>query len=1654
MIGQTPSVDDLLGKPSPDDILGPDIQGDSSGMVWRGEDMDQHFSQGAAGHVADLFGQGFREGWGARPLGMAEPATPEEKAARDAQLPLIKQFNEQLVRPAVKLLDAALRAPYAVARGLAEEPGPVGVAGGIASGLMEAFPVGHATGFPKGAPGLPELARARELGIIGQGEAGWKGTPEADIAARQALSPTGTERPTERVIAPPEAPPEPADIHGVARQVAPETFADYDRLAAQKDSLRQQMDTLAEARRASPEATRLQDQMDAIMARVGGRESDLTTAAMRRYNTAYFALEDLLGADTPEMAGLRQQLMRADEGMRDLAPQVSAAYREAQARMPAPEPPPAPEIPVEAATAPEAPPPAEVAPAAEPAAPASPQQASLALPARPTPEIAEDVSRQLVAAGRSREEADAAAAIVAAHYEARARRFEGALGSAAELYQAEGARIRGRAQGGPGGIAAGRSTLTQARTIITLFQRADASTFLHETGHQWLGELLRDAADPRAPDELKTDAETVRQWLGAGAGEPTRAQHEQFARGFEAYMMEGRAPSQALAGVFAKFRDWLMAIYDRVKAEKLPVIDSVRGVFDRLIGEGERPPEQPVIAPDRALPPAEPAPPALPEMTPAQMAAFDRAAEARLAPPDAPTMRRRPETAYVAVPPEPQRLADFLKRAGGLKEEGGELRAIEAGRRPGLVNRSGLELDYAREAAEEAGYLEPNSTIADLLNALDEDLRGMPRYAKEDADAVAAFNEAAAKNSEVDRIAHELGIDPRDWTKDQFWNMAAEHLAGEQAEAEMRAIDEARQAEFDDAEKQAREWADSRGDAWEPEAHVGRTMEELEREIQQERSGGAARPGAGGAEGAGPAAGDQGSLQGERRQGGSDAGAGRRAEAPGEPTEPPASAAGRFRADQRYVDKAGNIRLDNLNQPDDIDQAIRDAAARNGDFLPERRNTLSDGEVLDLAEALGKDPAFLDRKKIGQAFNAEEVLAARHLLIRSATAVRDLMVKAAGGAPEDVLELAQAIAKHEMIQGKVAQATAEWGRAGRSFRMLMEGAPEAEQLDQFLRENAGRTLYQIQEMAARGQSLQTPAQVSRLIADTAGGRIRRAIIYYWINALISGPITHARYSVGNAINALWSPLVETPIAAAVGAAREALDLGNPADRVYLGEAAAQLYGLAKGTRDGWNAATEAFRTGISPPLPGERIPAQFLDQQQTPPIPGVIGTALGVPGRSVAAIHSFFKSLRFEQNIQALAYRTATSEGLEGEAFTARVTELTSSPTEAMMGNATSNALKELYMTPTDYHSLSGALIRATNHPSNLGLLAKIIVPFLKIGSQITRNAFIERTPLGAFSTEVRGNLLSGTAAGDIQAGKITAGVGLAAASVLMAAEGLLTGDGPADPAQKAVWLLNHRPNTITIGDITVPFQGLGHLGMLMRFSANMYQTAHAWNEEDGGKIAASFLEGATKSVLDENFMRGLKDVLDAVYHPIEYGPSFLRNFVANWLPYSIGLGQVARVVDPVSRQQRSVGEAVMARLPFVSPTLEPRRDRFGEPIRSTTGLPQFTEGRYADDRTVKAMEELHLGIGQLSRKIRGVELTEPQYDDYARISGRFAKQRLDLITAMPGFAALRPEMRIDLMHKAISQSREAAASLLMMQNPEIIKAALAAKTAKLGVTQ
>jgi hypothetical protein len=161
----------------------------------------------------------------------------------------------------------------------------------------------------------------------------------------------------------------------------------------------------------------------------------------------------------------------------------------------------------------------------------------------------------------------------------------------------------------------GEISKEDGKRIITLFESADESTFMHEMGHMFLMDLDELAEmDEASAKEL----ETVNAWAEwhEGAAEEykdtdfadefrdhenailaakksgdvvaekaalERWRQERFARGFEMYLSEGKAPSASMRSVFRRFKAFLRKIYNLAKnAGAMPSVE-VQAVMARMI---------------------------------------------------------------------------------------------------------------------------------------------------------------------------------------------------------------------------------------------------------------------------------------------------------------------------------------------------------------------------------------------------------------------------------------------------------------------------------------------------------------------------------------------------------------------------------------------------------------------------------------------------------------------------------------------------------------------------------------------------------------------------------------------------------------------------------------------------------------------------------------------------------------------------------------------------------------------------------------------------------------------------------------------------------------------------------------------------------------
>ena len=128
------------------------------------------------------------------------------------------------------------------------------------------------------------------------------------------------------------------------------------------------------------------------------------------------------------------------------------------------------------------------------------------------------------------------------------------------------------------------------KSRIHIFKDGDVSTWIHELGHVALHDLSD--ADRGIIETHFGASKRVEEW--------TELQHEDFARAFEQYVRDGRAPTRALEPIFARLSSWIRAVWEREKRVNPDLPPDVQRVFSTLF-RSEAEPD--IFIPHRAAEP-------------------------------------------------------------------------------------------------------------------------------------------------------------------------------------------------------------------------------------------------------------------------------------------------------------------------------------------------------------------------------------------------------------------------------------------------------------------------------------------------------------------------------------------------------------------------------------------------------------------------------------------------------------------------------------------------------------------------------------------------------------------------------------------------------------------------------------------------------------------------------------------------------------------------------------------------------------------------------------------------------------------------------------------------------------------------------------------
>lgn len=509
---------------------------------------------------------------------------------------------------------------------------------------------------------------------------------------------------------------------------------------------------------------------------------------------------------------------------------------------------------------------------------------------------------------------------------------------------------------------------------------------------------------------------------------------------------------------------------------------------------------------------------------------------------------------------------------------------------------------------------------------------------------------------------------------------------------------------------------------------------------------------------------------------------------------------------------------------------------------------------------------------------------------------------------------------------------------------------------------------------------------------------------YWINSILSGPRTHIKNIVSNAINTVALP-AERIIGGILLRNKEQIRAG-----------AATYMGLRSAVLDSIVLASKA--SGLTDAVKNISTPSKLLDVARetgdsildpknvkldvsTRAITGdavgasgrikttidLFGEFIRAPGRFLTAEDEFFKQLNYRAKVFSDASQEGIDKGLKGDRLAAYIESRTNNAFNGL-GNATDEAAlayarRSTFTSAPEpgsfIHSLEAA---AGKHPA-----IRLLMPFIRTPTNILKEAALRTPGLSLLSKRYR-EALAGALGKEAQAqavGQMATGAMLWTAALTFALEGNITGRGPADPREKQILLeTGWRPYSFKLGNSYYSFEGFDPVSMFFGIAGD-FADAHAHMEKGvNSEVISSMLVAMANNVTSKTYLQGLTQVMEALTQPERKLHSFLKNRVGSYVPS--GLKQVAGLIpgaeDPYLRETRSVLDSVMNRTPGFSQLLPPRRNIFGDAVTATKALgpdsiSPFYYSQQKEDVVSQELARFSHAFSAPSPKIGNIDLTQ-----------------------------------------------------------------------------
>lgn len=412
-----------------------------------------------------------------------------------------------------------------------------------------------------------------------------------------------------------------------------------------------------------------------------------------------------------------------------------------------------------------------------------------------------------------------------------------------------------------------------------------------------------------------------------------------------------------------------------------------------------------------------------------------------------------------------------------------------------------------------------------------------------------------------------------------------------------------------------------------------------------------------------------------------------------------------------------------------------------------------------------------------------------------------------------------------------------------------------------------------------------------------------------------------------------------------------------------------------------------------------------------------------------------FWNASYGRSLYDQAGAEAINAGKKGDK--AFIQSLVEHPTEEMLATAAKDANYATFHDENKISGLAKALKREAGKKWYTKLPAEIIAPFTGVPSSIVGKT-VAYSPIGLVKGAVDvGRVIAGSEVPGLQRaaaqeiGRGVVGTGLFGLGAYLMSKGLMTGQ-PKDATEAAQWALEGKQaNSVLIGGKWRSINSIGPQSLVILSGAKLQEEM---NKPDGS--VANYGFGLAQDQLNQTFLAGVQQPLQAITDPARYGTSYAGNLASSFVPNIVK--DTSKAFDPNARETNTIADYIQSAIPGLRNKLLPKRDALGNVIKQEPSGPAayydlLNSKTPINNSVVKELTRLNeSGNNATPAKLtkdqtinkQKVILTPKQLNDLNGYSGEVVQKQLAALFETPEYKGLTDEQKAKEIDNVVSSVR------------------------------